>query len=198
MFDFSFGELALVAVVALVVLGPEKLPRVARTAGHLLGRARTYANQVKSDIDREMHLDELRKLQQEAQDAARSFETSVNQFGQTVESEAAKLEQAAGYGSGATGSSDDPLATSLAEQARAANAGRSKRDDVRPRLDSPLAPAWQLAPVTPSGEGPETSIGTSARSSSPLGEAWPTPLRDDRKHATSSSGSAAPVESATH
>jgi sec-independent protein translocase protein TatB len=196
MFDFSFGELALVAVVALVVLGPEKLPRVARTAGHLLGRARTYANQVKSDIDREMHLDELRKLQQEAQDAARSFETSVNQFGQTVESEAAKLEQAAGYGATA-GSSDDPLATSIAEQAKAANAGRSKRDDVRPRLDSPLAPAWQLAPVTPSGEGPDAAISASARSASPLGEAWPAPLRAERTRATSSSGSAEPVESAT-
>ncbi len=196
MFDFSFGELALVAVVALVVLGPEKLPRVARTAGHLLGRARTYANQVKSDIDREMHLDELRKLQQEAQDAARSFETSVNQFGQTVESEAAKLEQAVTDGSGTSNGLDDPLATSLAEQAQAANDGRNKRDDLRPRLDSPLAPAWQLAPLTPSGEGPDIVIGTSARSSSPLAEAWPSPLRADRTRATSSSGSAAPVESA--
>ena len=51
--------------IALIVLGPEKLPRVARTLGHLLGRARSYANQVKQDIDREMQMDELRKLQQE-------------------------------------------------------------------------------------------------------------------------------------
>ncbi|MGL4232032.1 MAG: Sec-independent protein translocase protein TatB [Casimicrobium sp.] len=92
MFDFSFGELATIAVVALVVLGPEKLPKVARTAGHLLGRARAYANQVKSDIDREVQMDELRKLQQQAQEAARSFESSVNEVGRSVEGEAAKIE----------------------------------------------------------------------------------------------------------
>lgn len=91
MFDFSFGELAVIAVVALVVLGPERLPKVARTAGHLLGRARAYANQVKSDIDREVQMDELRKLQQQAQEAARSFETAVNDVGRNVESETAKL-----------------------------------------------------------------------------------------------------------
>ncbi len=93
MFDFSFGELAIIAVVALVVLGPEKLPRVARTAGHLLGRARAYANQVKSDIDREVQMDELRKLQQQAQEAARSFESSVNEVGRSVETEVSKAEQ---------------------------------------------------------------------------------------------------------
>jgi sec-independent protein translocase protein TatB len=92
MFDFSFGELAIIAVVALVVLGPEKLPKVARTAGHLLGRARAYANQVKSDIDREVQMDELRKLQQQAQEAARSFESSVNETARSVEQEAAKIE----------------------------------------------------------------------------------------------------------
>jgi sec-independent protein translocase protein TatB len=94
MFDFSFGELAIIGVVALVVLGPEKLPKVARTAGHLLGRARAYANQVKSDIDREVQMDELRKLQQEAQAAARSFETAVNDVGRSVESEAGAAQQA--------------------------------------------------------------------------------------------------------
>ncbi len=93
MFDFSFGELGVIAVVALVVLGPEKLPRVARTAGHLLGRARAYANQVKSDIDREVQMDELRKLQQQAQDAARSFESSVNETARSVETEVSKAEQ---------------------------------------------------------------------------------------------------------
>jgi sec-independent protein translocase protein TatB len=94
MFDFSFGELALIAVVALVVLGPERLPKVARTAGHLLGRARSYANQVKADIDREVQMDELRKLQQQAQDAARSFETAVSDVGKSVEQEASAAENA--------------------------------------------------------------------------------------------------------
>ena len=68
MFELSFGKMMIIAIVALIVLGPEKLPKVARTLGHLLGRARSYANQVKQDIDREMQMDELRKLQQQAQD----------------------------------------------------------------------------------------------------------------------------------
>lgn len=61
MFELSFGKMMIIAVVALIVLGPEKLPRVARTLGHLLGRARSYANQVKQDIDREMQMDERPK-----------------------------------------------------------------------------------------------------------------------------------------
>ena len=88
MFELSFGKMMIIAVVALIVLGPEKLPKVARTLGHLLGRARGYANQVKQDIDREMQMDELRKLQEQAKDAARSFETAVNDAGRSVESEA--------------------------------------------------------------------------------------------------------------
>ncbi len=88
MFELSFGKMMIIAVVALIVLGPEKLPKVARTLGHLLGRARGYANQVKQDIDREMQMDELRKLQEQAKDAARSFETAVNDAGRSVEQEA--------------------------------------------------------------------------------------------------------------
>lgn len=92
MFELSFGKMMIIAVVALIVLGPEKLPKVARTIGHLLGRARTYANTVKQDIDREMQMDELRKLQQQAQEAARSFETAVNDAGRSVEQEAASVQ----------------------------------------------------------------------------------------------------------
>ena len=88
MFELSFGKMMIIAVVALIVLGPERLPKVARTLGHLLGRARGYANQVKQDIDREMQMDELRKLQEQAKDAARSFETAVNDAGRSVEQEA--------------------------------------------------------------------------------------------------------------
>ena len=61
MFDIGFSEMIVIAVIALIVLGPEKLPRVARTAGHLLGRMQRYVNDVKADINREIELDELRK-----------------------------------------------------------------------------------------------------------------------------------------
>jgi sec-independent protein translocase protein TatB len=78
MFDFSFSELMLIAVVALVVIGPERLPRVARTAGHLLGRLQRYVSTVKSDISREMQIEELRRLQSEIQESARSVENSLS------------------------------------------------------------------------------------------------------------------------
>ena len=62
MFDIGFYELVVVGVVALIVIGPERLPKVARTAGHLLGRFQRYAASVKSDISREMQMEELRKV----------------------------------------------------------------------------------------------------------------------------------------
>ena len=70
--------MVVIAVVALIVIGPERLPKVARTLGHLFGRMQRYVNDVKSDISREMELDELRKLQASVQDAARSIEQSVH------------------------------------------------------------------------------------------------------------------------
>ncbi len=76
MFDVSFTELLVVGVVALVVIGPERLPKVARTIGHLVGRAQRYVNDVKSDIQREVELDDLRKLKDQMQDAAQSVKTS--------------------------------------------------------------------------------------------------------------------------
>jgi sec-independent protein translocase protein TatB len=77
MFDIGFSEMMLIAIVALVVIGPERLPKVARTAGHMLGRLQRYVNDVKSDINREMQLEELRKLQSEIQESARSVEQSL-------------------------------------------------------------------------------------------------------------------------
>jgi sec-independent protein translocase protein TatB len=79
MFDIGFSELLVIGIVALVVIGPEKLPRVARTLGHLLGRAQRYVNDVKSDINREIQLDELKKLQTQVSESARSLEASVRQ-----------------------------------------------------------------------------------------------------------------------
>lgn len=79
MFDIGFSELMVIGIVALLVIGPERLPKVARTLGHLLGRAQRYVNDVKSDINREMQLDELKKLQTQVVDSARAMETSVRQ-----------------------------------------------------------------------------------------------------------------------
>ncbi len=77
MFDIGFSELVVIGLVALIVIGPEKLPRVARTVGHLIGRLQRYVADVKSDINREVELDELRKMRDSVQDAAASLESSV-------------------------------------------------------------------------------------------------------------------------
>ena len=91
MFDIGFSELLVIGVVALIVIGPERLPKVARTVGHLFGRMQRYVNDVKADISREMELDELRKLQTTMQDAARSFEHSVTSEVNAAESELQKI-----------------------------------------------------------------------------------------------------------
>src|SRR5687767_11796487 len=95
MFDIGFSELMVIAVVALIVIGPERLPKVARTLGHLFGRMQRYVNDVKADISREMELDELKKLQTSMQDAARSFEQSVTREVNTTETELQKIAQEA-------------------------------------------------------------------------------------------------------
>jgi sec-independent protein translocase protein TatB len=84
MFDIGFTELMVIGVVALIVIGPEKLPRVARTVGHLAGRLQRYVADVKADINREIELDELRKMRDSMQQAASNFETSVqSELGKT-------------------------------------------------------------------------------------------------------------------
>lgn len=77
MFDIGFSEMAIIAVVALIVLGPDRLPKVARQAGQWLGKLQRYVSDVKSDINRQMELDELRKLQTEVQQAASGIEGAV-------------------------------------------------------------------------------------------------------------------------
>lgn len=79
MFDIAFSELMIIGIVALVVIGPERLPRVARTIGALLGRAQRYVSDVKADINREIQLDELKKMQAQMSESFRSVEDSVRQ-----------------------------------------------------------------------------------------------------------------------
>ena len=78
MLDLGLTKMALIGVVALVVLGPERLPRVARTAGALFGRAQRYINDVKAEVTREIELDELRRMKTEFEKAASNVETAVH------------------------------------------------------------------------------------------------------------------------
>jgi sec-independent protein translocase protein TatB len=77
MFDIGFSELLVIGVVALIVIGPEKLPRMARTVGHLAGRLQRYVSDVKADINREIELEELRKMRDSMEQAATSMQSSV-------------------------------------------------------------------------------------------------------------------------
>jgi sec-independent protein translocase protein TatB len=120
MFDVGFSELMVIAVVALIVIGPERLPRVARTMGHLFGRLQRYVNDVKADINREMELEELRKFKTTFEDAARDFESSVNATVDSVQGEVAKTE------SELNSLAQDPAAPPAADPAPAAPAPASE------------------------------------------------------------------------
>jgi sec-independent protein translocase protein TatB len=93
MFDVGFSEIVLIGVVALVVIGPERLPKAARTMGLLFGRLQRYVGDVKADISREMELDELRKLQKQVQGAAQELKTSVESAAQNVHEGVRDVEQ---------------------------------------------------------------------------------------------------------
>jgi sec-independent protein translocase protein TatB len=95
MFDIAFTELMIIGLVALIVIGPEKLPRMARTVGHLAGRLQRYVSDVKADINREIELDELRKMRDSMQQAASGFETSVQSELSKTETELNEAAQSA-------------------------------------------------------------------------------------------------------
>jgi sec-independent protein translocase protein TatB len=94
MFDVSFSELMLIGVIALIVIGPERLPKVARTVGHLLGRAQRYVNEVKSDIQKEIDLKEIGDIKHQMEDAARSVQTSMTSSADELKAAVAQPAQA--------------------------------------------------------------------------------------------------------
>lgn len=99
MIELGISKMALIGVVALIVIGPEKLPRVARTVGALLGKAQRYMADVRAEVNRSMELDELKKMKESVETAARDVQSSVQSSAQDFEqswNEATRsLEQAA-------------------------------------------------------------------------------------------------------
>src|SRR3954469_24971471 len=87
MLDVGFSELVVIGIVALVVIGPERLPRVARTAGVLFGRLQRYVAQVKADVGREIEMSDLKEAKAEFESAARSFKAEIEAKGADVERE---------------------------------------------------------------------------------------------------------------
>ena len=141
MFDIGFSELMVIGIVALLVLGPERLPKVARTTGHLLGRLQRYVSDVKSDINREMQLDELKKLQEEARKSAMAFEGTVRSEMAGVESGLSSSLQSA---SSAIGDLENTLKSTPPASPELVDTGHS-HDVVSDLLDKQLAEAEQHA-----------------------------------------------------
>ena len=133
MFDIGFSEVVVIAVVALIVIGPERLPKAARTMGHLFGRLQRYVNDVKSDINREIELDELRKMRDSMQQAASSFQSD---FTSEVNKTEAELQKAA-----------DELNKTTAEINQSLDAARAETPAPPPQEAFQAEPA--LAPAAP-------------------------------------------------
>jgi sec-independent protein translocase protein TatB len=134
MFDIGFSEIVVIAVVALVVIGPERLPKAARTLGHLFGRLQRYVNEVKADINREMELDELRKLQREVQGAAREFQQSVNSAASDLQTGVRTVERELNDAAAGTAAPAQP-APATGSPAPAAEAESQPRQAALPGFD---------------------------------------------------------------
>lgn len=112
MIDLGISKLALIGAVALIVIGPEKLPRVARTVGALLGKAQRYVADVKAEVNRSMELEELRKMKDTVENAARDVQSSVESG--TNDFEKSWSEATAGLEGASSSSSSDHAWDSIA------------------------------------------------------------------------------------
>lgn len=133
MFDLGFIELMVIGIVALVVIGPERLPKVARTVGQWLGKLNRYVSQVKQDIDRDMRLDELRKMQQDMKDSAQKYEILANDTARQVEEEVVQETSQISKVMQAMGATDGGLTTREYEKIKAEEAAAS---GVKPEAEA--------------------------------------------------------------
>ena len=155
MFDISFTELLVIGVIALVVIGPERLPKVARTIGHLVGRAQRYVSDVKTDIQREVELDELRKLKDQMQDAAQSVQSSLQNTETAMRQPLEAFEQS-------TMSTLNELKSPLANPDASAGA---TPPDSSPVAALPTPDASALTPALPSAQTPPVQVAATSASS---------------------------------
>jgi sec-independent protein translocase protein TatB len=112
--DFGFDKIALIGAVALIVIGPEKLPKVARTVGHLFGKAQRYVADVKAEVNRSIELDELKKMKTQFEDAARNVEQTVQQEMNSASTALSSEWNEAASSYSSTSDSDAAMAAALA------------------------------------------------------------------------------------
>ncbi len=136
MFDVGLSEMMVIGVVALLVIGPEKLPRVARTIGALMGRAQRYVSDVKADISREIELDEFKKMQTTVTEAAQSLQTSVKETMAGFEAQASEINRLATDGQAPAPEVAPPSADALAA---ADDAIRRSLTSSDPGIQDPLS-----------------------------------------------------------
>ncbi len=137
MIDFGFDKIALIGAVALIVIGPEKLPRVARTVGTLLGKARRYVADVKAEVNRSIELEELQKMKSQFESAARDVESTVTQ-----EVNAASAAFNKGFDDVTAGLDAASLLESGATDDAASAAPRYQRPNKKWRLKRSAVPRW--------------------------------------------------------
>ena len=94
MFDMGFTEMMLIGIVALIVIGPERLPAVARTVGKYFGRLKRFMTTVKADVEQELRADELREILAQQQQQLNSLKDTINDAGREIEKEASALDEA--------------------------------------------------------------------------------------------------------
>lgn len=131
MIDIGLSKMALIGAVALVVIGPEKLPRVARTVGTLLGKAQRYVSDVKAEVNRSMELDELKKMKDTVENAARDVHNSIQTSASEFEKDWAQATDLAG--------------TALEEQTQTAVVPAYKHPGKNWRLKRGAVPQWYKA-----------------------------------------------------
>jgi sec-independent protein translocase protein TatB len=139
MFDIGFSELVVIGIVALVVIGPERLPKVARTVGVLFGRLQRYVTQVKADISREMEMAELNKVKTEFESAARSFKTDIESKGAEVEREIREAQATIEHDLDAT----KPPGATLEPEFTPPSESQPASPQLELGIDEPTAPAAQ-------------------------------------------------------
>ena len=141
MLDFGFDKMALIGAVALIVIGPEKLPRVARTVGTLLGKAQRYVADVKAEVNRSIELEELQKMRSQ-------FETAARDVHDTVNKEFSETRAAIAGGMSSLGdASDPPVMTARDPSDPTPHYGGSRAPAYKPpkknwRVKRAAVPAW--------------------------------------------------------
>ena len=138
MFDIGFGEFMLVAAVALVIVGPSRLPQTARFLGHLYGRLQRQINEARADIKREMAFEDVQSIRREYEDAARNARAALGGVDRAVREEAREIEAAASIAP-PSASSPWPQTPSIAES---------------PAAEQPVAEASPVVEASPAVETP--------------------------------------------